>query len=476
MNIQDLPNETLTKIAGYLAFPSQAIVAVALTAESAKFRMITYESQILKVSKDIITSAISSCDDWDTVDFGDIELSLTARLSDDDIESIFAILLRCELDHRVRSVFFTGCMGIKGNCIRPLRYFANLLHVDLSLVGRNSGAYETDVCSLEHDAVIDILNLHVRGWGCLKLVRLPDKFIRDPSDETRQFLHELSESIERRGGACSNCDAALGFLEYQRAIEYHNGSSSIVPSYGRSLTCCGRCLEDFCQMSGCHMFFCQNCRTNSCRECVSFDACHVCLCRICNDCREVNNVEFGIDGWDRCRDCGEITCEDCFDSCPDCNYTPCMECSPILRCERCGKQACEECGSGEEFRIDWCEDGYHCFCKQCRMDLCMEGLDCGPCMALIGRDAVDSEMMYAAENVRLKREIAILKMGVQEQVDEIKLTVKEHEDEIASLRKRVQKQDNEIKEQEEEIKRLKGEDSDEATFHIEEAMGELDIE
>jgi len=33
MNIQDLPNETLTKIAGYLAFPSQAIVAVALTAE-----------------------------------------------------------------------------------------------------------------------------------------------------------------------------------------------------------------------------------------------------------------------------------------------------------------------------------------------------------------------------------------------------------------------------------------------------------
>ena len=107
------------------------------------------------------------------------------------------------------------------------------------------------------------------------------------------------------------------------------------------------------------------------------------------------------------------------------------------------------------------------------MVVCMEGLDCGPCMALIGKDAVDSEMMYAAENVRLKREIAILKMGVQEQVDEIKLTVKEHEDEIASLRKRVQKQDNEIKEQEEEIKRLKG---DEATFHIEEAMGELDIE
>ena len=191
MNIQDLPNETLTKIAGYLTFPSQSLVAVALTAESAKFRMITDESQILKVSKEIVTSSIiSSSDDWDTVDFGDIESSLAARLSDDDIESIFVGLLRCVLDHRVRSVFFTGCTGVKGQCIRPLRYFSNLLQVDLSLVGRYSGTYETDVCSLEHDAVIDSLNLHVRRWGCLKLVYLPEKFLRNPSTETRQFLHE----------------------------------------------------------------------------------------------------------------------------------------------------------------------------------------------------------------------------------------------------------------------------------------------
>ena len=201
MNIQHLPNETMTKIAGYLNFPLQAVVAVALTASAARFRMITEESQILQVSKEIIKSAIiSSCDDWDKVDFGEIESSLAARLSDDDIESIFVSLLRCELDHRVRSVFFTGCTGIKGNCLRPLRSFANLLQVDLSLVGRHSGAYETDVCSLDQDAVVDTLNLHVRTCGCLKLVLLPEKFLRDPSAETRQFLLRLSESIQQRGG------------------------------------------------------------------------------------------------------------------------------------------------------------------------------------------------------------------------------------------------------------------------------------
>ena len=254
MNIQDLPNETMTKIAGYLTFPSQAIVAVALTAESAKFRTINDESQMIKVSKEIVTSAISSSDDWDTVDFGDIESSLAARLSDDDIESIFVSLLRCELDHRVRSVIFTGCTGIKGKCIRPLRYFANLLQVDLSLVGRNSGTCETDVCSLEQDAVVETLHLHVRTWGWLKLVRLPQKFLREPSAETRQFLHQLNEIVERRGGVCSNCDATLGFGVFHRAIVGADGgipniSSSIIPCYGRSTTCCGGCLDDFCPNS-----------------------------------------------------------------------------------------------------------------------------------------------------------------------------------------------------------------------------------
>ena len=41
-----------------------------------------------------------------------------------------------------------------------------------------------------------------------------------------------------------------------------NVSSSNFPYYGRSLTCCGGCLEDFCQKPFCEMFFCHNCRTN----------------------------------------------------------------------------------------------------------------------------------------------------------------------------------------------------------------------
>lgn len=197
------------------------------------------------------------------------------------------------------------------------------------------------------------------------------------------------------------------------------------------------------------MFFCQNCRTtSSCRECLSFHECNDCLKSICNNCREVNNAEFGIDLWDRCHDCGEIACEDCLDCCPDCHLTWCMECSQIHRCERCDKHACVDCGSGEEFGIDWCEDGYHCYCKQCRMDAYNEeGKDaCDSCTALIA----DTVMMYETENADLK------------------LTVKVQKDELVRLRKRVQ-------EQEEELKRLKGGDSVETVPHIEEAIGKLDI-
>ena len=70
-------------------------------------------------------------------------------------------------------------------------------------------------------------------------------------------------------------------------------------------------------------------------------------------------------------------------------------------------------------------------------------------MALIGREAVAMAILYKAENEL--NTIAI---------SGLELTVKEHEEEIATLRKKVQ-------EQEEEIKRLKGGDSDETVPHIE---------
>lgn len=453
MNIQHLPNETLTKIAGYLTFPSQAIVAVALTAPSGRFRAIADESQLREASRAIVTSAVAgSCDDWDTVDFGEVEPSLAARLSDDDVESVFVCLLRCELGHRVRSVFLAGCTGVRGECIRPLRHFGNLLQVDLRLVGRKSGAYETGVCSLEEDSVIGTLNRHVRTWGCLKHVLLPEKFLLEPSNATQQFLLQLSESVERCGGVCSNCDQALVFQENgRRAIDCAsdprwNGSSNW-PLYGRSLTCCGSCLKDYCQHLGCRMDFCQNCRTMSCRECGAFDVCYICLSAICNDCREVNNAECGIDGWNRCHDCNQSACEDCLESCPSCDRTWCLECSPILHCERCNKTAsCDDCGSGEELGITWCEDGDHCLCRECRMSVCIEeGEDsCDACMALVGRDAIAAMAVYKTENECLMLEIARLSERVQEQ--------------------------------EEEIRRLKGEDSDETISRIEEAMGELEIE
>lgn len=80
------------------------------------------------------------------------------------------------------------------------------------------------------------------------------------------------------------------------------------------------------------------------------------------------------------------------------------------------------------------------------MSVCIEeGEDsCDACMALVGRDAIAAMAVYKTENECLMLEIARLSERVQEQ--------------------------------EEEIRRLKGEDSDETISRIEEAMGELEIE
>ena len=412
MNIQHLPSETLKKVAGYLTFPSQAIVAVALATPLSRFiRMITYDTHIAvykeivlsQVSKEIIKSAIiGSHDGWDTVDFGEIESSLAARLSDDDIESIFVSILRCELGHRVRSVLFTGCTGIKGHCVRPLRHFSNLVQVDLSLVGRRSGTDATDICTLEQDAVVETLNVHLRTWGGLKLVRLPEKFRLNETAEMDQFLLRLSESIEQRWGECSKCDAKLsiqGGKRVKRAIilnEEFCFTKFGHQYYGRSSTCCARCLNDFCFQDSCTTRFCDNCGSAYCDECGSFDRCCGCSWPICINCREVSKVG-PMDT--RCDKCKGVFCRRCLEFCPSCNRSFHLSCAEIHRCHRCNKQSCDQCRIGMELNIRWCEDGDHSLCKQCLVGKCVkDGVGgCESCMELIADDVLATVLGYSKD-------------------------------------------------------------------------------
>jgi hypothetical protein len=103
-NIADLPSEPLIHISSYLAAPSQVLLAVAIA---------RYDAESLNNS---ISSAIAGyC--WDSLDFGQIEKELAAKLSDEDISAV----LQCiDAVNTVKRLRLTNCVNITGSCLEPL--------------------------------------------------------------------------------------------------------------------------------------------------------------------------------------------------------------------------------------------------------------------------------------------------------------------------------------------------------------------
>ena len=107
LRINDLPDGTLVHVATYLAKPSVALLAVALVAPSTStlwsddFRSTqpTEWQPTSSASNAIVMSASSNNNNngWTVLDFGDIEKSLAAKLTDDDINAV----LQCTYMQRV---------------------------------------------------------------------------------------------------------------------------------------------------------------------------------------------------------------------------------------------------------------------------------------------------------------------------------------------------------------------------------------
>ncbi len=73
-------------------------------------------------------------DHWDTLDFGEIEKDLAARLTDDDIK---AVLWCIDAGNRVKKLSLAHCVNITGAGLEPLRGSTIIEQIDLSLAGKH---------------------------------------------------------------------------------------------------------------------------------------------------------------------------------------------------------------------------------------------------------------------------------------------------------------------------------------------------
>src|SRR6056300_56344 len=102
------------EVAKYLAPPSRIMFALAVTPPKSPYDTIMARSRL---SKKVSSSIAGS--NWDTLDFGEIEKVLAAKLSDNDMN---AILVHIDAVRRVKRLKLTNCTNITGVGLIPLRF------------------------------------------------------------------------------------------------------------------------------------------------------------------------------------------------------------------------------------------------------------------------------------------------------------------------------------------------------------------
>ena len=114
--LSDLPDEALSYVASFLACPSRALLAVA-------FR-----------NTNSVTNAIISFEQWNNLDFGEIEKSLSSKITDTLVEEILVCI---GANAKLRKLKLTGCVNITGSGLEPLRGSVVLEIIDLTLVAEH---------------------------------------------------------------------------------------------------------------------------------------------------------------------------------------------------------------------------------------------------------------------------------------------------------------------------------------------------
>ena len=109
MHINDLSDVILANIARYLAAPSAAMFSIAVTQDGASSNWVPTQT-----SNAIISAAYTSNNNNEqqlqVLDFGDIEKSLAARLSDDHITTI----LNCiNAQNNLKTLKLAGCITLQ---------------------------------------------------------------------------------------------------------------------------------------------------------------------------------------------------------------------------------------------------------------------------------------------------------------------------------------------------------------------------
>ena len=376
LHITDLPDGIFADVAKYLAKPSIACFAVAMTPSES--RLLSNNAQMGQSSlcKAILNS--QEGDSWEELDFGDIEKSLAAKLSDDDVRSI---LMHIDAVNNLNKLKLTGCVNITGEGLSPLGGSVVLKEIDLSLVGQHQSPDISPEPKISEEVVLPILNSIVSAEGTLiEFIRLPKVWRERRIPQMDQFIESFNRLETSRNHKCTLCNVICrekGHGLGDGIYDVHDplyGSQNFSCNICRRFFCylceteeevgclknCGRCEGDYC--SGCNpMIYCDHCNDQTCSKCGTLES---------------------------CTNCGDRFCDDCADKCDCRNETRCKGCAPGYRkCEYdgCKRVACDDCPEAKQYGLECCDTCDETYCSECRYLKCSKDLanSCPECLKMI---------------------------------------------------------------------------------------------
>lgn len=325
LHITDLPDGLLVGTSSYLAKPSIALFAVAMTIGSQPIQ-----------TRDTIISKHN----WTVLDFSDIEKSLAVKLSDDDIDKILRSIYAV---NNLKVLKLAGCVNVTGSGLDLLRLSRSIQQIDLSLVVENESSVIDPEPMISESIVIPILDDIMNRGSSLKQLELPKKWRLLASIQLGQFLERYGAFLARHNHICSNCEQVCSGGQGWSSWICHDTETRW---YGTQNYTCSGCLNHFCydddcinEHRECSFNWCVKCEKGYCQNCDVAIDCENCGDTFCNSCGERNECEE--------EGCEENFCDGCFEKkkCYFCKRTKCEGCSMSYICggNDCNKTACTEC-------------------------------------------------------------------------------------------------------------------------------------
>jgi len=392
--INDLPIGFLVE-ASNLCKPSRAIFAVSLSSKMS-WKKVDGE-KLPTISKAIII------DQWDTLDFVDIEKSLAYKLKDDDLH---AVLTSINAKQTLKTLKLTNCINIIGHGLDPLRQTNVLKLLDLSLVGKYDNPSKVHYDEEGHairdqqrnlmspEVVLPVIDSIIASDRCaLRYIVFPYMWHWRRVECAALFdgfAGRYNERFERSRLSCANCSTSnilstsLGNVHpwMDRLSQYN---------------VCYDCLKSICR--GCaagewddKLKFCERCQKYFCSDCVKVGECEHCSETVCRGCNKT------------CDQCESIFCDNiCLPTCDSCGRGSCRDCDNVLQCSSCGDDAnCRGCYNGEEYTVDECRCCQEVYCSDC----VPSDTGCWACMKVVKiREQAKEIQKQAHEIEELKKKL-----------------------------------------------------------------------